>query len=348
MPTKTSPRKAAAPKKAAASTPTRNPKTASKEGRLKDISVGRRDVRKLRLADIEPLTIPGPNGGKPVRFNTRQIDTKDPKIRAELDELKALIREHGQKEPGRGRMQPNGKFGLTDGERRHIVLGELAKGDKRFAFMEICPEAKGTTDEERDFDLVTCNSGVPLNMLEQGAMYLRRKDAGMAVAVIARKAAKTEQHIYDCLKLIGLPAEVQTAVRENKIAGTTVVQIAKKVEPELIASTVKTTIATATLQGKAKASNRHVPATSGRKKPKRNDSAAAKKDLEKRGEQTRNEPVDEKEDSAAKLRILREGVIRSRCIPDRYDSVTWILDYLIGEKELPAMIDFLKGNEPLL
>lgn len=352
--TTTAPRKAAPTKKSAAASTQKSKPKASLEGRsLKEISQGRRDIRKLLLDDIEPLMIPGPNG-KPVRFNVRGIDTSDLIVRAQLDELKALLREHGQKEPGRGRMQANGLFGLSDGERRHLALRELRAEDpkdERWQFMEVCPEPQGTADDERDFDLLTCNSGVPLTMLEQGALFRRRKDAGMPVALIAKKAGnKTEQHVYDCLKLVGVDEEVKADVRSGKIAATTVVNIAKKVPADQLKSTVKTTIATAAMRGKSKATNQDVPKLAGRKKAKKkSDPEAAADDLTRHEQEVRKEKAQEfQSDSVGKLTLLRESVLRSRCIADRYDTIPWIIDFIQGTKELPELIDFLKGQEPLL
>lgn len=354
--TPTAPRKAAPKKTSAAASTKKSKPAASTDGRtLKEISQGRRDIRKLLLDDIEPLLIDGPDSTR-VRFNVREINVSDPDTRSQLDELKALLLEHGQKEPGRGRMQPNGRFGLTDGERRHIVLRELraeAPNDERWQCMEVCPESQGTTDAERDFDLITCNSGVQLNMLEQGNLYLRRKLAGMPVAEIARKAGgKTEQHIYDCLKMAGMEDEVKEEVRAGKIAATTVIAIAKKVPAEQIANTIKTTIATAAMRGSKRATNRDVPKSAGHKKSKKQaktDSEAAADDLSKHEQEQRKELAQNYQaDSVGKIQLLRESVIRSKCIADRYDTLPWIIDFLNGTKELPELIDYLKGQEPLL
>lgn len=346
MPTKPAPKQPT--KSKSAPPPKVDPEKKPSEGRLKEMSLGRRDVRVIKLTECDIM----------VECNPRTVVTRE-----RINELKAQLRaaagddpnSNGQREPARGHMLSSGKFGLTTGKTRHIALSELAKEEDRFGVILVMPEPKGYTDQQRDLDHITSNDGAPLLMQEQATIYKRFKDRdGLTVKQIHDRTGKTEQHIYDCLALLGVAPEVQDAIANGKIAATTVVEITKKVEPELVTSTVTTSIAAAAMEGKSKATNRHVPKSAGggksrRKKAKGNDLDAAKKDLEKRETSERMEKATEfQADSVGRLQELLTATIPSRCIRDRRDTVEWMIDYLKGTKSIAQAIDFLSGNEPLI
>lgn len=316
-------------------------------GKLKEASLGRRDLHILALKDCDVLA----------DLNPRTTVTRE-----RIEELKAQLRaaadgdpkSNGQREPARGHMLPNGKFGLTTGKTRHIALSELAKEDKKFAVILVAPEPQGYTETQRDLDHIISNDGAPLLMTEQATVYKRFMDRDkLTVKQIHERTGKTEQHIYDCLALLKVPETVQAAVNTGKIAASTVVQITKKVEPALVESTVQTSISTAAMEGKSKATNRHVPKSAGggggSKKKKKGDLAAAKADLEKQQTATRMEAAKEYQaDSISRLQELLDATLPSRCIRDRRDTIEWMIDFLKGTKSLAEAIDFLAGNEPLI
>lgn len=316
------------------------------EGKLKEMSLGRLDIRVLKLTDCDVM----------VDLNPRTTVTRE-----RIEELKSQLRaaagddkeSNGQREPARGHMLASGKFGLTTGKTRHIALTELSKEDKRFGVILVRPEPRDYTDSDRDLDHITSNDGAPLLMTEQATIYQRFASRDkLSVKQIAGITGKTEQHIYDCLALTKVPDDVKEAVNTGKIAASTVVGIIKKVEPELVASTVATSIAAANLDGKSKATNKHVPKIAGggsRKKKKGNDLDAAKADLAKQQKNERMELAAEYQaDSVGRLQELLGATLPSRSVRDRRDTVEWLIDFLKGDKSLPEAIDFISGNEPLL
>ena len=75
--------------------------------------------------------------------------------------------------------------------------------------------------------VITGTGKKPLTMLEEAEAYKRLKAFGYDVKEIAQKVSKTQQHIYNLLKLSDLPKEVKNRIQAEEITGGAVLAILK-------------------------------------------------------------------------------------------------------------------------
>lgn len=317
---------------------------------LKELSQARKDIHKLRLKDCIVLPSDHPES------NPREEITP-----ARIAEMAAMLKgaagddpdSNGQKEPARGRMV-EGKFAFTTGNTRYYALSTLAKKEDRFSYIYVIPEPKDYTSKQRQIDHIVSNEGAPLKMSEQGTVYKRLRDVEkMTVKQIHVATGKTEQHIYDCLNLVDMAPSIREAVNAGKIAPSTVVKIAQKTDAAHVESAVKTSIAAAELDGKKKATAKHVPVnlapkttTKKRKVKKVDDMQGALTDLEKRVNDERMARVaDYQADSVSKLQDALSATVPTMCVRDRRQAFEFVIDYLKGTKELTHALAFLKGED---
>ena len=238
----------------------------------------------------------------------------------------------------------DGKFHVTDGERRIRAIDLLAKrGHGEFSDnIPVKPEPKTYTEKNRTLDMLFCASGKPLEMIEQAEIFRRLRDEhGLKVKELSKEGGVTQQHVYDCLALIAAPESVKDAVKDGKVSATLAVTIVKESKtPAAAAAAITDGIAKASTLGKSKATAAHIPT---RRAKANNDLKAAKKDLHKR--QTRDrmttQPKDQV-DSVDKLRQIVEAVPRSRADYNKMDALEWIIDYLLGHKTLADACNFFK------
>lgn len=170
-------------------------------------------------------------------YNVRDLST--PEARAELDELKALVKQHGIKTPLVVRFF-NQKKWIIEGHRRHKVVMELrdeyqasdgAEG-RMIDFVPIMAEAQGTSDIDRDFGLETSNSGARLKPLElANLIYRLREQRGLPLEDIAVGLGKSLAVVKNHLEMRGMSEPIKEHVRKGDISATLAKNIAKGVDP---------------------------------------------------------------------------------------------------------------------
>jgi hypothetical protein len=114
-------------------------------------------------------------------YNVRDLTT--PEARAELDDLKALIKEHGVKTALVVKFDGQDIW-IVEGHRRHKAAMELiaefeSSGGAQGRNIDTVPvkaEPLGTNDIDRDFGLETSNSGARLKPLELANLIYRLKE----------------------------------------------------------------------------------------------------------------------------------------------------------------------------
>lgn len=170
-------------------------------------------------------------------YNVRDLTTAE--ARAELDELKAQVKEHGVQTPLKIRF--NGEqIILVEGHRRRTVALELiaeyeASGGTQGRNIEsvpIFPEAPGTTVEERDAGLFVSNTGSRLKPLEfANLIYRMHKQRGLPLEAVAQRLAISMHVLKNHLDMRGMSEPVKQHVRDGNISATLAAKISKNADP---------------------------------------------------------------------------------------------------------------------
>ena len=173
-------------------------------------------------------------------------------VRTDYGDIEGLMRsivENGLLEPITvSKVRNEDKYILTDGHRRMkaIMLG-IERGEK-------IPYVKAITSssnpEDRLFAMVI--TGVdkkPLNNLEEGEAYKRLIAFEYSVKDIAHRIGKSNQHVYNMLKLADLPKAVKNHIVKGSISGGLVLTILKDAKtPEDIIAAVDNAILNAEIE----------------------------------------------------------------------------------------------------
>jgi ParB-like chromosome segregation protein Spo0J len=188
------------------------------------IKPGRNDI-----LDCDPRKIKIQDG-----YNVRDLTTKE--ARAELDELKASVKQNGIITPLKVRF--DGKdIWLVEGHRRLMVALELIDEHKqsggtdglKIETIPIFPEARGTSEVDRDFGLETSNSGMRLKPLELANLIYRLKEVrGVPLPEIANRLGKTLQSVKTTLALRAMPEAAKQNVRDGKMSATLAAKLQKE------------------------------------------------------------------------------------------------------------------------
>jgi ParB-like chromosome segregation protein Spo0J len=166
-------------------------------------------------------------------YNVRDLTTAE--ARAELDELKAQVKEHGVLTPLKIRFSGDNII-LVEGHRRRTVALELiaeyqASGGtegRNIDAVPIFPEAPGTTVEERDAGLALSNGGVRLKPLELANLIFRmNRIRGLPHERIAQMLGISMPVLKNHLAMRAMPEEVKEHVREGDISATEAARLVK-------------------------------------------------------------------------------------------------------------------------
>lgn len=154
----------------------------------------------------------------------------------ELEVIAQQIKDRGIIRACYGHMQADGKFHITDGERRLRGL-DIAiergwvQGDQKL--VPVMPDPKNQSNAERIIATLILNSGKPLTMLEQGTAFKRLIDEEKFTREMITERGYTLTHIKNCLSLIdNACAALAELVHDNRISATTAVEIIREV-PDL-------------------------------------------------------------------------------------------------------------------
>jgi ParB family chromosome partitioning protein len=109
--------------------------------------------------------------------------------------------------------------------------------------------------EDQTLSMATCNSGKPLNILEQGEVY-KRLGKVWDVGIIGKKTGYSVSHISNCLLLYNAIPEIKNLVRDGKVSATLAIKLIQEQGEEKALSTLQDGIITATVAGKQKATKK--------------------------------------------------------------------------------------------
>lgn len=172
------------------------------------------------------------------KFGVHTVDPRQLKIDPEfnvrqdygnLEELKESIKINGVRVPIRVYIKDDDLF-VVDGFRRTRAVMELISEGLDFKGIPAICETKNYNEESRIFDMILCNDGKALNMLEQGQAFSRLTNYGYNQTEIAVKIGKTPAHVSNCIQLTTIGKKLQDAIIEGKAACSTVLNALREAE----------------------------------------------------------------------------------------------------------------------
>lgn len=211
-----------------------------------------------------------------IRDGWNSRDFSDVENVAHVNALADSIRENGVKEPLTVYIE-DGKMILTNGESRLRAVRLLLSQGVAIAGVPVQTEPKNANEVDFLASQIIRNSGKPLTLLEQAALFRKLIGHGLTEKDIAAKAGYTNERIRQILTLNQATPDVAAEVKAGTIAATTVQRIiaAAKSRAE-ISETVKAAVEKARSEGKAKATQKHVDKVENEKRVRQGGGAPVK------------------------------------------------------------------------
>lgn len=192
---------------------------------IKDGEVRRADAMKVQLEDLHEE--PG--------FNLR---TEGEALESSIDSLAEFIAAGGQIPPLEVRPRVEGGVWLVDGHRRRRALlkldaaGRLPRTPNKEnpAILEawVPVIAFEGSDADRVARIITSQENEKLSPLELAEGYKRLRSFGWSVEQIAKKVAKTRQHVEQVLTVGNANTDVQNLVAAGHVSATTAAQVVRE------------------------------------------------------------------------------------------------------------------------
>ncbi|HGM5580792.1 TPA: ParB/RepB/Spo0J family partition protein [Pseudomonas putida] len=192
---------------------------------IKDGEVRRADAMKVQLEDLHEE--PG--------FNLR---TEGEALESSIDSLAEFIAAGGQIPPLEVRPRAEGGVWLVDGHRRRRALlkldaaGRLPRTPNKEnpAILEawVPVIAFEGSDADRVARIITSQENEKLSPLELAEGYKRLRAFGWSVEQIAKKVAKTRQHVEQVLTVGNANTDVQHLVAAGHVSATTAAQVVRE------------------------------------------------------------------------------------------------------------------------
>jgi ParB/RepB/Spo0J family partition protein len=155
--------------------------------------------------------------------------------------------------------QRDGKVFVSDGHRRHWATMRAIEQGAEIKTIPCVLAERGYNEREATFEMFVLNTGKQLDPLEQAEGIKRLLAWGYTPKDIALRIQKTEAHISNCKALLQIPPKVQKLIRDNKIASTLVLDLARKHSgsPEKLEEKVEAAVKLAEATGRKRATKKH-------------------------------------------------------------------------------------------
>lgn len=212
-----------------------------KQGSIKEISVGRKDLFLLAPEDIHE------EAGWNVRNDN---DGLQEHIRSLADSIKEI-----------GVLQPltvfldNGKATVTDGHCRLLAVKLAISEGADIKSVPVRTEERYSNEADRVLSMLTRNSGRALTIPEQAEVVKRLLCFGWTEAEVARKTGTSRQHVNTLVKYLASPSEIQEMVKAGQVSATTAVKVVNE-EGSGALDKIKGAVDTAQQEGRTKATQR--------------------------------------------------------------------------------------------
>lgn len=162
----------------------------------------------------------------------------------DIDALAVSIKNNGIKVPLRGyKKRGEDTYVVTDGHRRLKAVNLAIKKGAVIDAVPFITEA-WQSDDRRVLDMIVCNDGKPLTMLEEAEVYRRLIAWGWTEARVAKETGKTKTAVNNCLILLKATPELKNKIQTGVVSATVVLEKlrkkdAKEVDKEVQDAVVK-------------------------------------------------------------------------------------------------------------
>lgn len=269
---------------------------------------------------------------------------EDFNVRVDLGDLESLgqsIIHNGIKMPIRG--YKSGKledgrpcYAITDGHRRFAAYQLVYKKLPEDMMIPFIAEPEDYSDVDRNFDLIVANTSEPLTLLEEARVYRRLVDMyQVSQAAIAKRVGKSKMHVSNCLLLLTAPDKLLKQVENNQVAASTVIEMLKQDDKEIVADTVDKAVKD---KGGKKVSKKDIRTT---------PSPATSMEKEDAKESKKVAPVVIEDNTKKKLSDLL-ATLEAQDVPRKkvaFDALAGIIQWLNGKKKAEDLAKLFFDNE---
>lgn len=152
----------------------------------------------------------------------------------DLNELAASVQANGILVPLRVKatLTEDGKAIITDGHRRFKAIQVANRNGAAIKRVPCMVENKGTSPEDRIINQFICNSGKPLDPLEEAKGIALLVAKGWTMKEVGGKLGKSDQWVSNRLALNSAPKQVKDAVAKGGMTISAATQVARSPDPE--------------------------------------------------------------------------------------------------------------------
>jgi ParB-like chromosome segregation protein Spo0J len=229
--------------------------SSKKEGTLRMLSTGRGD-----LFSVNPYLLKIKNG-----WNSREMN--DPANIEHIDTLARSIAAVGVQQPLTVMLEDDQIF-VSDGHcRLFATLRAVEVYGAEIKSVPVRAEGRFATEADRVLSQIVRNSGKPLTVLEQGAVFVKLTNYGWSVAQIAEKAGLTVVRVGQILDLMaGASDAIKALVASGSVSASEAQKIMREDGGDVKAAekTIKDALDLARAEGKKRATAKHVARARGK------------------------------------------------------------------------------------
>lgn len=267
---------------------------------LKSIAAGRSDLLQINpdLIGVDPA------------YNIRKFDSLNDEQDAALVES---IRHNGIRTPLTVRLVGESVV-VVAGHRRLAAVKLLNASGAEIKTLPCMPEQRGTSDADRDLDLITSNSGKPLTVLERAEVFVRLLRHGWSEADIAKRVGVSEQTVRNQIAIHELPTPIKQMVEADEVSASLAVQVVRS-EGETAPAVLDEALEIAKAEGKENVTARTVARVDTKGAAKKAAKAAAKAEAVEVAPTPSLREEDIKSETLIKLDAIVKGLERMESDP---------------------------------
>ncbi len=148
-------------------------------------------------------------------------------VRADMGDLIGLsqdIAANGLKRPPEVR-EKGGKYVLVEGHRRLAAIRLANKTGAKIEKITCLREARGATEADRIFSVLSNNNGLPLDPFEECEAFSRILGFGTKIKDIARRIGHGQDYVETRLALKGAIPELRQACKDGRVSMSNVARL---------------------------------------------------------------------------------------------------------------------------
>ncbi len=221
------------------------------------VAGGREHIRAVKEGTFDGYMVPV--NALSVRPGFNEAREADPEYPQHIRELADSIKANGFMRHKAIVIAPaaDGSLFIQDGHSRYAAVMLANTEGAGIENLPVVQEAKGTTEDDRIFGLITNNNGKRLTPMGEALVIKRLVLRGIEEKEIARRLGYSVTKVSQALTLIAAPEPIRKMVTAGEVSATTAVRTMKQDGVKAV-TTLTQAVATAKAQGKTKATPKHI------------------------------------------------------------------------------------------